>query len=121
MADANTFAVDYMYQRWVFTLDPARFPLDTVRELVDTLHSNGQHYVVMVDPAVAHQPNKNYKAFDQGVDSFLKFGNGSLYKGVVWPGVTVYPDWFKSSTQDYWDNQFLTFFDPDTGVDIDAL
>ena len=121
MSLANHIAVDYMYQRWVFTLDAERFPLELVRELVDTLHSNDQHYVVMVDPAVAHAPNRNYEAFDKGVDSFLKYGNGSLYKGVVWPGVTVYPDWFKASTQEYWDDQFLTFFDPDTGVDIDAL
>jgi alpha-glucosidase len=75
----------------------------------------------MVDPAVAHAPNVGYQAFDEGVDSFLKLSNDSLYKGVVWPGVTVYPDWFKQSTQDYWDNQFLRFFDPETGVDIDAL
>jgi alpha-glucosidase len=106
MTCPNNVAVDYMYQRWVFTLDPARFPLELVRELVNTLHNNDQHYVVMVDPAVAHQPNKGYEAFD---------------KGVVWPGVTVFPDWFKASTQDYWNDQFLTFFNPDTGVDIDAL
>lgn len=110
-----------MYQRWVFTLDPARFPLELVRELVDYLHEQKMHYVVMVDPAVAHAPNSDYEAFDEGVDSFLKYENGSLYKGVVWPGVTVYPDWFKSSTQEYWNDQFLDFFDPETGVDIDAL
>lgn len=121
MVQANDIAVDYMYQRWVFTLDPERFPLELVRELVDTLHGNNQHYIVMVDPAVAHAPNRDYEAFDKGVDSFLKYSNGSLYKGVVWPGVTVYPDWFKTSTQEYWDDQFLTFFDADTGVDIDAL
>jgi alpha-glucosidase len=62
-------------------------------------------------------------AFSDGVDVdiFLKRDNGSLYRGVVWPGVTVFPDWFHPSTQEYWDNQFLKFFDPDTGVNIDAL
>lgn len=50
----------------------------------------------MVDPAVAYQPGKGYKAFDRGIvdDIFLKELNGSLHKGVVWPGVTVYPGMF---------------------------
>jgi alpha-glucosidase len=113
--------VDYMYQRWVFTLDPERFPLEVVRDLVDTLHRNDQHYIVMVDPAVAYAPDSDYEAFDKGVDIFLKYDNGSLYRGVVWPGQTVYPSWFNSKTQDYWNEEFLTFFDAETGVDIDAL
>jgi hypothetical protein len=40
-----------MYLRRVFTLDPERFPLHLVRELVDYLHAHQQHYIVMVDPA----------------------------------------------------------------------
>ncbi|KAK3619563.1 hypothetical protein LTR56_023943 [Elasticomyces elasticus] len=112
--------IDYMYLRRVFTLDPDRFPLHLVRELVSYLHSHQQHYIVMVDPAVAYQP---YPGFDNGVDAdaFLKVSNGSIYKGVVWPGVTAFPDWFAPGTQGYWDNEFKTFFDPETGVDIDAL
>lgn len=110
-----------MYLRWVFTLDPERFPLEVVRQLVDTLHDNDQHYIVMVDPAVGYAPDQGYSAFDDGVESFMKTENGSIYKGIVWPGVTAYPDWFKPSTQEYWNDQFLTFFDAETGVDIDAL
>ncbi|KAK6435660.1 hypothetical protein LTR95_008154 [Oleoguttula sp. CCFEE 5521] len=110
--------IDYMYLRRVFTLDPARFPLQLVRDLVNVLHSRQQHYIVMVDPAVAYQ---DYPAFNNGIDSFLKTSNGSVYKGVVWPGVTAFPDWFKPSTQTYWDNEFASFFSPTDGVDIDAL
>jgi alpha-glucosidase len=33
----------------------------------------------------------------------------------------VFPDWFHQNTQGYWDNEFATFFNKDTGVDIDAL
>lgn len=109
-----------MYLRRVFTLDPDRFPIQLMRELVSTLHSREQHYVVMVDPAVAYQ---NYPAFNDGVsqDAFLKVGNGSVYKGVVWPGPTAFPDWFAQNTQAYWTGQFQSFFNQDTGVDIDAL
>lgn len=112
--------IDYMYLRKVFTLDPERFPLNLVRQLVDYLHAHQQHYIVMVDPAVARGGNE---AYDDGVelDIFQKNPNGTIYTGVVWPGPAVFPDWFHPSTQEYWNNQFLRFFDPDTGVDIDAL
>ena len=118
--------IDYMYLRRVFTLDPERFPIARMRELVDYLHANQQHYVVMVDPAVSDRedggvPNKGYT---DGVelDIFHKNANGSgYYTGAVWPGPTVFPDWFHPSTQNYWDKEFLEFFDAETGVDIDAL
>ncbi|RDI77048.1 hypothetical protein Vi05172_g12975 [Venturia inaequalis] len=112
--------IDYMDKRKVFTLDPLRFPLEKMRELVSTLHARQQHYVVMVDPAIAYLNNS---AYDNGLSSdiFLKYSNSSIYKGVVWPGVTVFPDWFHPRTQSYWNKEFLKFFDASTGVDIDAL
>ena len=45
--------IDYMDARRVFTLDPERFPLEKMRELVNYLHRHHQHYIVMVDPAVS--------------------------------------------------------------------
>ena len=84
--------IDYMYLRQVFTLDPERFPLNLVRQLVDYLHAHQQHYIVMVDPAVGQQDNEPYS---NGVDLdiFQKTPNGSIYTGVVWPGPAVFPDW----------------------------
>ncbi|OAG09494.1 uncharacterized protein CC84DRAFT_1202211 [Paraphaeosphaeria sporulosa] len=111
--------IDYMDSHKVFTLGES-FPLDKMRSLVSNLHANDQHYIVMVDPAVAYQ---DYDAFNKGkeADIFLKNSSGSIYQGVVWPGVTAFPDWFHEKTQDYWNNEFATFFDADRGVDIDAL
>jgi len=112
--------IDYMDFRKVFTLDPLRFPLSLVQQLVDYLHTHEQHYIVMVDPAVAYQ---DYPPFNNGVqdNAFIKVSNGSIYRGVVWPGVTAFPDWFAPGTQAYWDGEFDSFFDPSSGVDIDAL
>lgn len=112
--------IDYMELRRVFTLDPERFPLEMVRELVSYLHAHQQHYVVMVDPATWRG---DYDAYNEGVerDIFQKLPNGEIYVGAVWPGPTVFPDWFHPNTQGYWNDQFLSFFDPETGVDIDAL
>lgn len=112
--------IDYMDLRKVFTLDPARFPLARMRELVDYLHAHQQHYVVMVDPAVAYHNNTAYDIGAQE-DVFLKASNGSYFVGVVWPGPAVFPDWFHPNTQSYWNDQFATFFDAETGLDIDAL
>ncbi|CAE6413351.1 unnamed protein product [Rhizoctonia solani] len=115
--------IDYMYQRWVFTNDPQYFPTAKMQEIVNYLHKHDQQYIVMVDPAVAYQPEKGYKAFDRGVqdDIFLKELNGSLHKGVVWPGVTVYPDWFHPKVDSYWTNEFKEFFNPQNGIDIDGV
>jgi alpha-glucosidase len=111
--------IDYMYSRWIFTLDPDRFPLTKMREIVDLLHERDQKYIMMIDPAVAYQP---YAAFQRGVDMniFLKEANGSIAKGVVWPGVTAFPDWFHPNTSAYWSGEFESFFSPETGVDIDG-
>lgn len=91
-----------------------------MQSIVHHLHDNDQKFIVMVDPAVAAQP---YDPLERGVEDniFLKNADGSLFKSVVWPGVTVFPDWFAANISKYWENEFATFFDPDTGVDIDAL
>ncbi len=91
-----------------------------MQELVSHLHANNQHYVVMVDPAVAYQ---QYPPFERGVDDniFMLRANGSIWKGVVWPGVTAFPDWFSANISAYWDNEFSIFFSATNGVNIDAL
>ncbi|KAK2600207.1 hypothetical protein QQS21_005081 [Conoideocrella luteorostrata] len=112
--------IDYMDRRRVFSVDPERYPLHKMRELVSHLHDHDQHYVVMVDPAVAYQ---DYEPLHKGIedDIFLKRSNGSVWIGVVWPGVTVFPDWFSKNIEKYWNGMFNSFFNKDTGVDIDAL
>lgn len=109
-----------MDRRRVFSVDPKRFPLHRMRQLVSKLHNDHQHYIVMVDPAVAAA---DYGAYNRGVEQgiFLKEQDGSLHLGVVWPGVTVYPDWFNPATQSYWTDEFARFFNKDTGVDIDGV
>ncbi|KAF4125997.1 alpha-glucosidase [Geosmithia morbida] len=113
--------IDYMDSRLIFTTDPGRYPLEKVRALVDTLHKNDQHYILMVDPAAGYQDN--YPTLDRAIEDnvLLLRQNGSVFLGVVWPGVTVFPDWFAENATNYWNNEFALFFDPETGVDIDGL
>ncbi|KAF2966620.1 hypothetical protein GQX73_g6984 [Xylaria multiplex] len=112
--------IDYMDKRRDFTLDPEKYPLDKVRELVDDLHQHGQKYVMMLDPGV--QKSDSYAPYSRGVEAgaFIKAVDGSLYRGEQWAGEVVWPDWFAPKTQDWWTDEILRFFDPETGVDIDG-
>lgn len=85
----------------VFTLDPINFPLGKMRDFVGKLHRDQQHFIVMVDPAVAY---KDYPSFNRGKDAgiFLLNSSDRIYQGVVWPGVTAFPDWFSENIQEYW-------------------
>jgi alpha-glucosidase len=115
-----------MYNRLIMTTDPDRFPVERMREIVDYLHDNDQHYIVMVDPAVAYQTEREnglpYETFLRARDEGLFLTkNGSIFQGVVWPGVTAFPDWFHPNTTQYWIEEFASFFSPEDGIDIDGL
>ncbi|CAL1703163.1 unnamed protein product [Somion occarium] len=114
--------IDYMFKRRIFTIDPDYFPMSRMREIVDYLHSHDQRFVLMTDPAVAYLPGEGYPTFDRGTqaDIWLKAANGSVSLGAVWPGVTVFPDWFHPKVQDYWNREFAIFYSPKRGLDIDG-
>jgi len=112
--------IDYMDRRRVFSNDPERFPMTLLRKFVDHLHGNKQDHIVMVDPAVAYA---DYAPYHRGIESnvFLKRDNGSEWLGVVWPGVSVFPDWFASNITQYWNNEIATFFNKETGLDVSGI
>jgi alpha-glucosidase (family GH31 glycosyl hydrolase) len=76
--------IDYLDHRRVFSLDPDRFPLPKMREIVRYLHDHQQKYILMVDPAVAKW---DYSAHLRGreLDVFLKSDDDHYFEGVVWP------------------------------------
>lgn len=119
--------IDYMYERWIMTLDPPRFALDKVQYVIDHLHNNSMQFIVMVDPATfSGMPSlsaENYEAFQSGLQqkAFLAYDDGNIYQGVVWPGPTVFPDWTAEGTQGWWDSEFMRFFNTETGVNIDGI
>lgn len=116
--------IDYMFNRWIQTLDPERFALEKTRYVIDQLHATDRHMIVMVDPATfSGTPNMtadDYETLQSGMDQqvFLHYDNGDLYQGVVWPGPTAFPDWTAENAQSWWTAEFARFFDPETGVDI---
>ncbi|KAF2729216.1 alpha-glucosidase precursor [Polyplosphaeria fusca] len=113
--------IDHMNLRQDFTLDPERFPLAKMRELVTTLHQRDQRYVLILDPGI-HRVG-NYSTYVRGHEKevFLKNEDGSDSWAVQWAGIVSWPDWFAPNTQSWWTDEFNRFFNADTGVDIDGV
>eukprot|EP00117_Sycon_ciliatum_P022190 scpid24312/ scgid19214/ Probable alpha-glucosidase Os06g0675700; Maltase len=113
--------IDYMDSYKDFTLSPTNFPKTEMNTFVSKLHSNDQHYVVIIDPGIANQDG--YPAWDDGKkqDIFIKDKNGNIFIGKVWPGATAFPDFFHPNAMSYWKNEISKFLDllPVDGLWID--
>lgn len=110
--------IEYMDMYKDFTVDPVNYPLEKVQAFIRQLHANHQHYVLIIDPAIAR--NDSYPAYTDGLakDVFLKNADGSNYVGQVWPGYTLFPDWFAPNTQQWWTTHIKAFLDD---VPLDGL
>ncbi|KAI8969691.1 glycosyl hydrolases family 31-domain-containing protein [Trametes punicea] len=89
-----------------FTTDPVSFPADQMKTFIDELTANNQHYIPIVDAAIATLVNASdvYDPYTRGkeLDVWLRNPDGSEYLGQVWPGYTVFPDWFANNTRTLW-------------------
>jgi alpha-glucosidase (family GH31 glycosyl hydrolase) len=109
--------IDYMDGYRDFTYDPKKFPVHVVRRLQEHLKKNHQRFVAIVDPGI--KIDRGYDAYDSGLkeDLFIKI-DGKPFKGKVWPDWTYFPDWFHSSTAEWWKDQIEKWYE---FVDIDGL
>nr|XP_026693555.1 LOW QUALITY PROTEIN: lysosomal alpha-glucosidase-like [Ciona intestinalis] len=105
--------IDYMSKRLDFTYDKTTF--DTLPQMVEDLHENGQHYIMIIDPGISNkQPTGTYPAYKQGIelDVFIKDPRTNApISGEVWPGSTVYPDYTHPNINSYWKNQLSGYED----------
>ena len=115
--------IDYMIDYRDFTYDPDRFK--TLPKLVDNLHQNGQHYIMILDPGISNQqPNGTYPPYDDGLAAgvfVMDPENKKPLEGVVWPGNTVFPDFNNPLIMDYWQKQLRSYHSqiPFDGVWLD--
>lgn len=111
--DAIHLDIDYMDGYRVFTWDKDRFanPAETVAEL----RSLGVRAVTIVDPGVKQETG--YAVADEGLADghFVRHPDGTPVVGYVWPGASLFPDFCRGATRDWWGrlHRALT----DVGVD----
>uniref|UniRef100_A0A673G4B9 alpha-glucosidase n=1 Tax=Sinocyclocheilus rhinocerous TaxID=307959 RepID=A0A673G4B9_9TELE len=133
--DVQYADIDYMERQMDFTLDQVNFK--ELPALVDQMRAEGMRFIFILDPAIAGNETKgSYPAFDTGIekDIFIKWPSefsSDIVWGKVWPdypNVTVnnsldwdtqvelfrafaaFPDFFKSSTAEWWGEQIKDFY-----------
>ncbi|KAH8812280.1 putative alpha-glucosidase [Xylogone sp. PMI_703] len=112
--------IDYMDLRRTWTLDPERFPLPKIQELVAYLHDHNQSYIMMVDPPVSLNDSVSY---NNGLedDVFIKYSNGTVFVAAMWPGATSWVDWLHPNAQEFWTGEVTSFFDSEKGINLDGI
>ncbi|THU98216.1 hypothetical protein K435DRAFT_721010 [Dendrothele bispora CBS 962.96] len=89
-----------------FTSDPVSFPGEEMRAFIRDLAANNQRYIPILDAAVPVLTNDTdvYNPYTSGSERgvFVRNPDGSEYIGQVWPGYTVFPDWFNNKTEQWW-------------------
>ena len=105
-ADVVWVDIDYMDAYKVFTFDPE---FGDVPALHEQLHAIGWKAAWMIDPGVKIEPG--YHVYDQALagDHLLDI------EGIVWPGPTVFPDFTRAATREWWAGLYPDFLA--TGVD----
>lgn len=117
--DTQWMDIDYMEEYRDFTWSASNFNQQDVAKFVDGLHSDGLHFVPIIDPGI--MVYSNYPAYDDGMkkDLFVRDLTGeSPYLAQVWPGPVYFPDFLNPATQSYWTEQIRGFWE---GVNVDGL
>ncbi len=112
-ADVIWFDIDYMNEYRVFTWDAKSFP--DPKKLNADLHSQGFHTVWMIDPGIKAEPG--FSVYDAGTkqDAWVKTASNETYKGEVWPGWCVFPDYTRPDVRSWWSSLYPAFMA--SGVD----
>ncbi|KAI3387376.1 hypothetical protein SNEBB_006492 [Seison nebaliae] len=119
--DVQWLDIDYMWKYRDFTLDSNTF--GQLRNFSEYLHQNNRKLVLILDAAISN--SNDYQPYLDGIkdEVFIQESelNSNATIGKVWPGETVFPDFFNDKTVDWWSKWLkvlhnLTAFD---GIWID--
>ncbi|XP_022103495.1 lysosomal alpha-glucosidase-like [Acanthaster planci] len=102
--------IDYLDGQKDFTINSGSY--SGLPEMVKYLHSIGMHYIPIIDAGISStQPAGTYPPYDTGIaqDVFVKNSSGKPIVGKVFPGATVFPDFFNETTKSWWLDQIRNF------------
>ncbi|WP_343667198.1 TIM-barrel domain-containing protein [Chitinophaga sp.] len=108
-ADGITLDIHYMDSYKLFTWDKVRFP--DPAGLISKLKQQGFQLTVINDPGI--KVEKGYAAYESGVqaDVFIKYPDGQLYTGQVWPGWCHFSDFTSEKGRNWWKQQLKSYAD----------
>lgn len=112
-ADVIYLDIHHMEKFKVFTFDKKNFP--DPKSMINTLKEQGFKIVVILDPGI--KVEDDYQPYKEGIerDAFLKYPDGRIYEGQVWPGWCAFPDFTNPDTRAWWAEKML--FYSELGVD----
>jgi alpha-glucosidase len=99
-ADVIVLDIHYMESYKIFTWSQRDFPKP--QEMLAQLKEMGFNVVVICDPGI--KVEDGYKAYEEGVrdEVFIKYPDGTNYKGQVWPGWCHFPDFTNPKARRWW-------------------
>lgn len=112
-ADVIYLDIHHMEKYKVFTFDNEKFT--DPKAMITRLKEKGFKVVVIMDPGI--KTEESYAPFVEGLekDLFVKYPDGEIYEGQVWPGWCAFPDFTKEETRTWWGEKMK--FYKDAGVD----
>lgn len=99
-ADVLYLDIHHMDDYQVFTWHPHRFP--NPRRMLDALASMGFKVAIIVDPGIKADTTSQLAREGLRGGHFLRYPDGQLYVGEVWPGPCYFPDFSQDRTQAWW-------------------
>ena len=104
--------IDFQDRNRPFTVDKERFP--DFPGMLHQLAADNFHTILITDLHIAEAPNQGYAPYDSGKagDHFVKLnGQSGLqdYVGPVWPGPSVFPDFTRAKTRQWWGSLYKDF------------
>jgi alpha-glucosidase len=108
-ADAIYLDIDFQKDHRPFTVDSAKFP--HFEQMVADLKHQMFHVVAITDLHIAKLPDAGYLPYDSGASGnhFVKNSDGSTYVGTVWPGPSVFPEFTRPQTREWWGSLYKNF------------
>jgi alpha-glucosidase len=109
--DALYLDIDFQVGNAPFTVNQETFP--KFPEFVQELKDKHFNLVLITDLHIADRANQGYAPYDTGAagDHFVKNPDGSVFVGKVWPGPSVFPDFTRKQSREWWGALYKQFYD----------